>query len=143
MGLMDRLRGGRRSREDPEEDAGAPPPVDEAARREQLVELDDALRALARGLAANGDRMRNPGYATRVADYRAVAAEAARLARDGFGRADLTDLANQVVPLSRGGGVLPPEYAEVADAHQRALDAAGALRAVLPSERAAEGDQPG
>ena len=146
MGLMDRFRAGRQPREDAEEDTGAPPPVDEAARREQLIELDDALRRLARNLAADADRMRNPGYALRVSDYREVAAEAARLERDGFDRAALTDLANQVVPLVRGGVELPPEYAAVADDHQRVMDAAEALRAVLPSEEApgAGGDaQPG
>jgi hypothetical protein len=146
MGLMDRFRAGRQPREDAEDDTGTPPPVDEAARREQLIELDDALRRLARNLAADSDRMRNPGYALRVSDYREVAAEAARLERDGFDRAALTDLANQVVPLVRGGVELPPEYAAVADDHQRVMDAADALRAVLPSEEApvAGGDaQPG
>ena len=146
MGLMDRFRAGKQPQEDPEEDTGTPPPVDDAARRAQLIELDDALRRLARNLAADADRMRNPGYALRVSDYREVAAEAARLERDGFDRADLTDLANQVVPLVRGGVELPPEYAAVADDHQRVMDAADALREVLPSERAAEpdgGGQPG
>jgi hypothetical protein len=132
MGLLDRLRGGGRGADD-EDDTGTPPPVDEAARSAQLIELDDALRTLARALAADSDRMRNPGYAQRVADYRSVAAEAARLEREGFDRAALTDLANQVVPLTRGD-VLPPEYAAVAEPHDRALEAAAALRAVLRSE---------
>jgi hypothetical protein len=139
VGLLDRLRGaGRGGDEDGEDDGGTPPPVDAAARSAQLIELDDALRALARSLAADTDRMRNPGYAQRVADYRSVAAEAARLEREGFDRAALTDLANQVVPLTRGDAPLPPEYAAVAEPHSRVQAAAAALRAVLPSE-----DQPG
>jgi hypothetical protein len=137
MGLWDRLRGGR-GEVDPaaseDEDIGVPPPVDVAARGQQLIELDDALRALARGLAADPDLMRNPGYAQRVADYREVAADAARLEREGFDRADLTDLANQVVPLTRPGAELAPEYAPVAQVHARVMAAAHALRAVLPSE---------
>lgn len=138
MGLLDRFRRDRSTDDGgagSDEDVGTPPPVDVTARSEQLIELDDALRSLARGLAADADRMRNPGWAGRVADYRAVAAEAAALERDGFDRAALTDLANQVVPLYRAGSPTPPEYAEVEQAHQRAMAAADALRGVLPSEQ--------
>jgi len=138
---MDRLRAGRQgSSQESEEDFGTPPPVDLAARGQQLIELDDALRTLARGMAGDTDRMRNPGWAGKVADYRAVAADAATLERDGFDRAALTDLANQVVPLYRAGAQAPPEYAAVLDAHARAMDAADALRAVLPSESEAGSD---
>ena len=135
MGLLDRLRGRHEAAAgDDEDDDGVPPPVDVAARSAQLVELDDALRALARGLAADAGLMRNPGYSQRVEDYRAVAAEAARLEREGFDRADLTDLANQVVPLARPGTPLPAQYEAVAAVHDRVLAASDALRDVLPSE---------
>lgn len=138
MGLLDRFRRDRSAEggAGSAEDDGTPPPVDDSARREQLIELDDALRTLARGLAADADRMRNPGWAGRVADYRAVAAEAASLERDGFDRAALTDLANQVVPLYRPGSATPAEYAAVEQEHERAMAAADALRGVLPSEQA-------
>jgi hypothetical protein len=135
MGLMDRWRSRAKDDGGDSDDTGTPPPVDVAARSAQLIELDDALRALARGMAADTDRMRNPGWSGKVADYRAVAADAAALERDGFDRASLTDLVNQVVPLFRPGGVVPSEYVEVAEAHQRVLDAADAIRAVLPSEQ--------
>ena len=135
MGLMDRWRSRAKDDSGDSDDTGTPPPVDVAARSAQLIELDDALRALARGMAADTDRMRNPGWSGKVADYRAVAADAAALERDGFDRASLTDLVNQVVPLFRPGGDVPGEYVEVADAHQRVLDAADAIRAVLPSEQ--------
>lgn len=136
MGWLDRLRGGRTGPPDieSEEDTGPPPALDVPARSEQLVELDDALRALARAMSADRARMRNPGWAGRVADYRAVAAEAAALHRDGFDRAALTDLASQVVPLSRAGGQLPEEYVDLADQHDRVMAAVDALRAVPPSE---------
>ena len=135
MGLLDRWRARARDEGGDEDDAGAPPPVDVAARSAQLIELDDALRSLARGMAADTDRMRNPGWSGKVADYRAVAAESATLERDGFDRASLTDLVNQVVPLFRPGTEVPREYVDVAEAHQRVLDAADAIRAVLPSEQ--------
>lgn len=136
MGLMDRLRGAKQSATDEsEEDHGTPPPVDVAARSQQLIELDDALRSLARSLAGDADRMRNPGWAGKVADYRAVAAEAATLERDGFDRAALTDLAAQVVPLYREGATVPPEYEAVRDVHDRAMAAAQALRDVPESEQ--------
>ena len=135
MGLLDRWRSRAGDEGGDEDDAGAPPPVDVAARSAQLIELDDALRSLARGMAADTDRMRNPGWSGKVADYRAVAAEAATLERDGFDRASLTDLVNQVVPLFRPGSDVPREYVDVAEAHQRVMDAADAIRAVLPSEQ--------
>lgn len=136
MGWLDRLRGTRTgvTDEESEEDTGPPPAVDVPARSQQLIELDDALRTLARAMAADQARMRNPGWAGKVADYRAVAADAATLERDGFDRAALTDLASQVVPLSRAGAQLPAEYADLADQHGRVMAAADALRAVLPSE---------
>ena len=135
MGLLDRWRSRAGDDGGDEDDAGALPPVDVAARSAQLIELDDALRSLARGMAVDTDRMRNPGWSGKVADYRAVAAEAATLERDGFDRASLTDLVNQVVPLFRPGSDVPREYVDVADAHQRVLEAADAIRAVLPSEQ--------
>ncbi len=139
MGLMDRLRGGRAAEtKESEEDDGTPPPVDVQARSQQLIELDDALRTLARGLAADSDRMLNPGWAGKVADYRAVAADAAALESDGFDRAALTDLAAQVVPLYRDGMPVPSEYEAVVTEHARAMAAAAALRAVLASEQGQE-----
>ena len=134
MGLMDRLRGGRKDDGESEEDFGTPPPVDVPARSQQLIELDDALRTLARNLAADENRMRNPGWAGKVADYRVVAADAAALERDGFDRAALTDLVSQVVPLYRQGSPVPPEYEAIAADHDRVMAASAALRTVLPSE---------
>lgn len=135
MGLLDRFRSPRQGSDESEEDFGTPPPVDVEARSAQLIELDDALRALARGMAADQTRMRNPGWAGKVSDYREVAADAAALERDGFDRTALTDLVNQVVPLYRAGGPLPDEYAAVAEQHERVMQAADALRSVLPSEQ--------
>lgn len=133
---MDRLRAGRQgSSQESEEDFGTPPPVDLAARGQQLIELDDALRTLARAMAADTERMRNPGWAGKVADYRTVAADAAAMERDGFDRAALTDLASQVVPLYRAGTAVPPEYEALVAEHERAMAAVETLRAVPRSEQ--------
>ncbi len=147
MGMLDRLRrdearptGGDVGPADGEQqvvvDSGPvddPVPSDEvAARAAQLIDLDDALRRLARAMAAETDRMRNPGWAGKVADYRSIAADAARLERDGFQRADLTDLASQVVPLwSAGTRELAPEYAAMAGEHEAVLAAVAVLRRPL------------
>lgn len=137
MGLMDRFRSSRKDSDESTEDTGTPPPVDVSARSEQLIELDDALRTLARAMAADTERMRNPGWAGKVADYRTVAADAAAMERDGFDRAALTDLASQVVPLYRAGAAVPPEYEALVADHERAMAAVAALRAVPPSEQGA------
>lgn len=122
----------------PVESDGSPEvPIDVAARQQQLIELDDALRRLARAMAADQARMANPGWAGKVADYRTVAADAARMERDGFDRAALTDLASQVVPLyAAGRAEPPPEYAAVLAEHERVMAAVQALRETLPSEGA-------
>jgi hypothetical protein len=138
MGLMDRFRASRQDSDGSTDDTGTPPPVDETARSAQLIELDDALRTLAREMAGDGERMRNPGWAGKVADYRTVAADAAALERDGFDRAALTDLASQVVPLYREGTSVPPEYEPYVAQHERAMAAVDALRAVPSSEQTPE-----
>jgi hypothetical protein len=143
MGLLDRFRKDPRPALDGEggasgdDDEVAPPiPLDVAARRLQLVDLDDALRRLARELAADTVHMANPGWAGMVSDYRAVAAEAARLERDGFDRADLTDLAAQVVPLWPPRLPEPPqEYRPYADSYRRVEEIVAALRETLPGEQ--------
>ncbi len=135
MGLMDRFRASRKDSDESTEDTGTPPPVDVSARSQQLIELDDALRTLARAMASDTERMRNPGWAGKVADYRTVAADAAATERDGFDRAALTDLASQVVPLYRAGTGVPPEYEALVAQHERVMAAVEALRAVPPSEQ--------
>lgn len=133
MGLRERLRGalgGGGEQPEPVE-----PPLDEAGRRRQLDDLEEAVRQLARSMAGETARMTNPGWSGRVEEYRWVAAEAARLSRHGFTRAELLDLANEVRPLYVArGGEPPAEYAEFADEQDQVLAAAEALRAPLPSE---------
>jgi hypothetical protein len=130
MGWLDKLR--RREPapdEDDDADVGTDPGIDRAARRPQLDELDEALRALARQMAADPDRMRNPGWAARVQDLRSIAREAVDLAPTEFSRTDVLDLVASVAPLPPG-----PDYEPYRDAGERVEAAREALRAVLPSE---------
>jgi hypothetical protein len=131
MGWLDRLKkSSTDAHGDDEVDEGADPVVDREARRPQLDELDEALRALARQLAADTDRMRNPGWSGRVADLRALAREAVDLGATEFSRAELLDVVASVGPLPRGA-----EYEPFAAAQARVDEVADALREVLPSEQ--------
>ncbi|WP_123788554.1 hypothetical protein [Phytoactinopolyspora halophila] len=112
-------------------------PLDVEARRAQLAELEDALRALARAMAADRDRMVNPGWAGRVEDLQFAANEAARLGKEGFDRAALHDLAAEVRPLY-GTGAVPDEYAAYVDEHERVMTVVEKLRTPLPGEAPAD-----
>jgi hypothetical protein len=135
MGLLDRVKAMLGHSVDDEEDeaVAAVAPVDVEARRSQLDELEEALRSLARAMAANGTLLANPGWRGRVDDLRFAANEAARLSHAGFDRVALQDLAAEVRPLYRSGEV-PPEYAPFQAEHERVQAAVGALRSPLPSE---------
>ena len=135
MGLLDRLRG--RGPDDGDDDVPPEPPLDVDARRVQLDELERALRTISRAMAAESARMANPGWRGRVDDLRFAANDAGRLSLEGFTRADLLDLANQVRPLYPPGLSPPPEeYAPYADGQAAVLAAVTDLRTPLPSEGA-------
>lgn len=133
MGLMDRVKAMFGDSAEDEDAAVEELPLDVEVRRAQLDELEDALRTLARAMAANNDLMANPGWRGRVEDLRFAANEAAQLSRSGFNRAALHDVAAEVRPLY-GPGEVPAEYAAFQAEHDRMLAAVGALRADLPSE---------
>ncbi|HSK26765.1 MAG TPA: hypothetical protein VK894_07640 [Jiangellales bacterium] len=135
MGLLDRLRG-----RDPEDDGAAAveapePPLDAETRGAQLDALEQALRTLSRAMADDA-HIANPGWSGRVDDLRFAANEAGRLSHEGFTRADLLDLVNQVRPLYPPGLATPPaEYAAYAEMQAQVLDAVAALRAPLATEQ--------
>jgi hypothetical protein len=135
MGLLDRVKAmlGNAVDEDQDEAVPAVAPVDVEARRSQLDELEEALRSLARAMAANETLLANPGWRGRIDDLRFAANEAARLSHAGFDRVALQDLAAEVRPLYRSGEV-PPEYAPFQAEHDRVLAAAAALREPLQTE---------
>jgi len=131
MGLLDRLRGRRAD----EESAAVEPPFDRAARREQLDELEDALRELARAMADVPGRMDNPGWRGRVQDYQWAAMETYHVSQREFGRTDVLDLINQIRPLYSPNAVAPPaEYLPFEAQQNRLLAAIQALRLPVPSE---------
>ena len=134
MGLIERMKArlaGSAAREG--DDVVDQIPLDADARRQQLDELEEALRTLARAMAANAELMANPGWRGRVDDLRFAANEAAKVGRAEFDRAALHDVAAEVRPLY-GGGPVPDEYAPYVAEHDRVLAAVAALRAPLPSE---------
>jgi hypothetical protein len=135
MGLFDRLRG--RREDDGDEDVPPEPPLDVDARLAQLDDLERALRTISRAMAAETARMTNPGWRGRVEDLRFAANEAGRLSNEGFTRAEMLDLANQVRPLYAPSLSQPPmEYLPYADQQAALLAAVAALRTPLPSEQA-------
>jgi hypothetical protein len=131
MGLLDRLRGRRAA----DESALVEPPFDRDARREQLDELEDALRALARAMADVPGRMENPGWRGRVEDYQWAAMETYHVSQREFSRGDVLDLINQIRPLFSPNAVAPPaEYLPFEAQQNRLLAAVQALRLPVPSE---------
>jgi hypothetical protein len=131
MGLLDRLRGRRGD----DESAVTEPPFDRDARREQLNELENALRMLARAMAEVPGRMDNPGWRGRVEDYQWAAMETFQLSQRDFRRADVLDLINQIRPLYSPNAVAPPaEYLPFEAQQSRLLAAIQALRLPVPSE---------
>lgn len=131
MGILDKLRGKR----DDDDGPVVEPPIDHAARRPQIDELEQALRVLARAMADVPGRMDNPGWRGLVDDYRWIASEAAHLSRRDFERSDLLDLVNLVRPLYPPDSVAPPaEYLPFEEEQARVLAAVHALRTPLPTE---------
>lgn len=134
MGVLDRLKGLLGNTADDEVIVEAP--VDREARRIQLNELEQALRELARSMAAETELMANPGWRGRVDDLRFAANEAAHVSSTEFDRTALYDIAAEVRPLY-GSGDVPPEYLPYQAEHERVISAAAALRAPLDSESTA------
>lgn len=114
--------------------SGAPIVLDIERRTDQLQELENALDTLVTAMSA-GDRMANPGWKARVAEYKRQSGTAYTLRRGGFTREQLLDLAFEIRPV---GDELPADLAAVAELQVRVMNAAEALREVLPSEQPAE-----
>lgn len=129
----------------------APPPPIELnvdARRAQLAELEDALDRLVATMKANTDRMPNPGWRERMAEYNRLSGTAYTLRRGSFTREDLLDLSFEIRPVSgvwgrpQESGVtgdLPEDAKVLLPLEDELMRAAKALQEVLPSEREAWG----
>lgn len=129
MGLLSKLFKGKNEESGPDLAVD----LDVEARRAQLATLVSALDALSSRMREREDKMENPGWRGRVAEYDRVASEAAALGRATLSREAMLDLAFQVRPVFSAA---PPagmdEFVALSDA---ALAAANALVELLPGER--------
>ncbi len=115
----------------------APVALDVERRTEQLLALERVLDRLVEVMKANEERMSNPGWRERMAEYRRLSGESYRLRAGGFTREQVLDLAFEIRPAFGGsrGGELPPDVRVVQPLQVELLAAATALQEVLPGER--------
>jgi hypothetical protein len=119
--------------------ATAPVTIDVEARTEQLLALERVLDRLVEVMRANEERMSNPGWRERMAEYRRLSGESYRLRAAGtFTREQILDLAFEIRPVfsGTGRGELPADVRVVEPLQVELLAAAAALQDVLPGERA-------
>lgn len=117
----------------------APFTLDVEARRAQLEELERALDRLIETMRANHERMANPGWRERVAEYRRLSGEAYTLRRGGFDRERLLDLAFEIRPVFPGDD-LPEDVQPIQPLQEELMRAARALQEELPGERPTPSD---
>jgi hypothetical protein len=118
------------------DDLAPAPPVtlDVDRRREQLAALERVLDELVEVMKANEQRMANPAWRERMAEYRRLSGESYRLRSGGFNREQILDLAFEIRPVF--GGELPEDVRVVEPLQVELLAAASALQDVLPGESA-------
>ena len=113
-----------------------PVTLDVERRREQLVALERVLDELVEVMKANEQRMSNPAWRERMAEYRRLSGDSYRLRAGGFTREQILDLAFEIRPVF--AGELPADVRVVQPLQAELLDAATALHDVLPGERTGE-----
>lgn len=107
--------------------------LDVDQRKAQLVELERVLDKLVEVMKANDQRMSNPGWRERMAEYRRLSGESYRLRAGSFTREQILDLAFEIRPVFTGE--LPDDVRVVEPLQVQLLAAAAALQDVLPGER--------
>lgn len=118
------------------DDDDAPLPeqvVDQAARKAQLIELEEALTALITAMSAPPAPVQNPGWQGRIRDYAWVRGEVMVLTSGTITHDGLYDLMLGVRPVFRGA--VPDEYAFIAPLQERMLSAVRVMQTPLPTER--------
>jgi len=114
--------------------ASAPVTLDIEQRKEQLRVLEDVLDRLVAVMKANDQRMANPGWRERMAEYRRLSGDSYKLrASPTLTREEILDLAFEVRPVFTGE--LPEDVRVVQPLQEELLTAAAALQDVLPGER--------
>lgn len=129
MGLLSKLFKGKNEESGPDLAVD----LDVEARRGQLATLVSSLDALSGRMREREDKMENPGWRGRVAEYDRVASEATALTRSPLTREALLDLAFQVRPVFSGAP--PAGLDELVALSDSAMAAANALVDLLPGER--------
>lgn len=120
------------------DDLAAPPiTLDMDARREQLQALENVLDQLVEVMKANEERMANPGWRERMAEYRRISGTAYTLRRGTFDREQLLDLAFEIRPVFTGE--VPADVQPVLPLQDELMVAAKALQDVLPGEQGPAG----
>jgi hypothetical protein len=102
-------------------------------RKAQLLELERVLDKLVEVMKANDQRMSNPAWRERMAEYRRLSGESYRLRAGSFTREQILDLAFEIRPVFTGD--LPEDVRVVQPLQAQLLEAAAALQDVLPDER--------
>jgi hypothetical protein len=110
-----------------------PVDLDIDQRKAQLLELERVLDKLVEVMKANDQRMSNPAWRERMAEYRRLSGESYRLRAGSFTREQILDLAFEIRPVFSGD--LPEDVRVVQPLQAQLLEAAAALQDVLPGER--------
>jgi hypothetical protein len=110
-----------------------PVDLDIDQRKVQLLELERVLDKLVEVMKANDQRMSNPAWRERMAEYRRLSGESYRLRAGSFTREQILDLAFEIRPVF--SGELPEDVRVVQPLQAKLLEAAAALQDVLPGER--------
>lgn len=129
MGILSKLFG-----RDEESGPDLPITIDVDRRRDQLAELEQALDALVAGMKENPQRLANPGWSSRVAEYGRLAGEAMALRQSVPTREALLDLGFQVRPVFPAGAV-PDGLEHLVPLQERVVALAQQISEVLPGER--------
>lgn len=130
MSFLRRVLGGRS-----EDEAAPAPPVtlDVGRRTEQLQQLENVLDRLVEAMEANTERRANPAWRERTAEYRRLSGETHRLRARSFTREEILDLVFEVRPAFVGDQ--PPDVEAIQPLERELMEAAEALREVLPGEQ--------
>lgn len=129
MGILKRLFG-----RDEESGPDLPITIDVGRRRSQLAELEQALDALVAGMKEDPQRLANPGWSSRVAEYGRLAGEAMILRQSVPTREALLDLSFQVRPVFSDDAV-PAGMEHLGPLQDRVVELSRAVGEVLPGER--------
>ncbi|MVA76251.1 hypothetical protein GC722_09465 [Auraticoccus sp. F435] len=117
-----------------DQDSGEDLPItlDVEARRQQLLQLETSLDALANAMREHPQLASNPGWQARTAEYGRLAGEAMMLRKGQPDRESLLDLAFEVRPVFKE---VPPGLEGLVGLQDAAMRAAESLVTVLPGER--------